>query len=44
MKRKIAVLVMVDGAMIGEQYLEYEDYEQEWSADETIDPALHFFY
>lgn len=47
MKKKIAILIMVDGAVIGEKYLEYRNQnEEDWSLGEesSIDSAQHFFY
>lgn len=47
MKKKIAILIMIDGAIVGEKYLEYgHQTEEDWTMGEesSIDSALHFFY
>ncbi len=47
MKKKIAILIMVDGAVVGEKYFECIDRsKEEWDnkEDELMNQAQWFFY
>ncbi len=44
-KKTIAMLIMVDGAVLEEKYFEYTNQDDEWiSGDDLFDQAQWFFY
>ena len=45
MKRKIAMLIMVDGAIVGEEFFEYQSpKDEDWNLNEELTEAQWFFY
>lgn len=46
MLKKIAMLIMVDGAMVEERYFEFQNsFNEEWNQkDEELTEAQWFFY